>query len=188
MSNEPFKEEKAAVLAWWRQLQPQDAEGRSTRGDRAAIARLKRVPNILEAAAEPAAANLYRRVGFTRPSIDLPRAALLAAVLAHVKKDDPLHPVAEAIGAPRSGDETAALISPLRFKRIVSAREPDELLIVFRRVVAILGGRADIKNIAAVLLGFTDARWGDITRTQFAFAYHGASLAAPKLEAEQITI
>lgn len=187
MSTEPFKNEKSAAYTWWRQLQPQeDGEGVNRRGDRAAAARLRRAASILEAAAEPATVDLYRRLGFTRPEVDLGRAALVAAVLAHVRKDDPGHSVAEAIGAPKSGDAETALISPLRFKRVIAARDPDDLLIAFRRVIAILGGKADVKNITAVLLGFTDERWAEITRTRFAFAYHGAALAAPQPEAKAI--
>lgn len=187
MKTEPYKEEAAAAYSWWKHLQPRETDGRVVRGDRAAIARLKRAASIMEAAAEPATADLYKKLGFTDPS-NLPRAALLAAVLAHVRKDDPRQPFAEAIGTSRSGVDTTALISPLRFKRLIAAREPDDLLIAFRRAVAILGKEANVRDLARLLLGFTDERWSDISRTRFAFAYHGAALAAPEPDTERIAI
>lgn len=183
MIKDRFERQAAAAHAWWKQLQPQEIEGRVTRGDRAAAARLRRASSVLEAATEEATADLYQRLEFTSPDRDLPRAALIAAVLAHVRKEN-RHKVAEAIGTPRSGGDTTPLISPLRFKRLIAAREPDDLLTAFRRVVAILGKEANVKDLAQLLLGFTDEHWADIARTRFAFAYHGAAIAAPEPASE----
>ena len=200
MSDKPFKEEAQQAWLWWSRLQPREAEGRMIPGDRAAVARLKRAANIMEAAAEPATGDLYEKLGRANPddvrrnfskeeaTQDLPRAALLAAVLAHVRDDDRKNKsVAEAIGAPRGGEDTTALITPIRFKRLVAAREADDLLIAFRRVVAILGKTANVKDLAMQLLAWTDPddRTADIARTRFAFAYHGASRYAPDLKTSE---
>lgn len=182
--NEPDRAD--AAWKWWSALQPAELNGRCLPGDRAAIARLKRAGNVLEAASEPATAELYGRLGFDRPERDLPRAALVAAVLAHVRKDvlrkdvRPM-PFAAAIGVPRAGADGSPLVTPLRFKRLVAAREPDEMLIAFRRAVAILGHSANVKNLASVLIAWTDPdeRRADIARTRFAFDYHGAGEYAP---------
>ncbi|MEZ5852085.1 MAG: type I-E CRISPR-associated protein Cse2/CasB [Hyphomicrobiaceae bacterium] len=184
--------EAGKAWGWWKSLQPDDANGH--RGDRATLARLKRASSILEAMSEPAVAELYRRLGFKHTKHDAerdgPRAALIAAVLAHVRKDDEkLTPLARAIGAPRGGDDSQQLVTPLRFKRIVAAREPDELLVAFRRAVAILGDTANVSDLARTLLAFTDPvdNRADIARTQFAFAYHGAARFAPETNASPDT-
>lgn len=108
---------------------------------------------------------------------------MLAAVLAHVRDDDPKKTrIATAIGSPRAGEGSTALITPLRFKRLITARDPEDLLIVFRRAVAILGRRANVKDLARALLTFTDNRLGVVARTRFAFEYHGAGDAAPEMK------
>jgi CRISPR system Cascade subunit CasB len=108
------------------------------------------------------------------------RAALLAAVLAQVRSDDPKATIAGAIGKPRGG-EGSPLITPMRFKKLVAAREPDDLLIVFRRLVVVLDHTANVRDLARLLLAFTgpDDRHADIARTRFAFDYHGAGQYAP---------
>lgn len=186
--------QRAAMMAddawkWWDSLQPKHRNGVKTSGDRATIASLKRAGNILESMSEPASAELYRRLGLTRPDIDLPRAALVAAVLAHVREDARSMPFAEAIGRPRGGKDSQQLVTPLRFRRLIAAREPDDLLIAFRRAVAILGDAAPVKDLAFQLLAFTDPdpRIADIARTHFAFAYHGAAGSAPDADSDATT-
>ena len=182
MTEMPITERAAAARRWWRSLQPDEQTGQ--RGDRAALARLRRAGSALEAAAEPATADLFGKLMFEHPERDLARAALVAAVLAHVRRDDGATTVARAMGAPRGGDDTTALLTPLRFKRLIAAREPDDLLIGFRRAVAILGDTANVKDLARQLLAWTDERHSDRARTLFAFDYHGAGQYAPHSSAE----
>src|SRR5262245_38762838 len=184
MREQRWSREAAAARAWWASLTPQPAQnGGIASGDRAALARLRRAASIIEAVAEPATADLYRRVGLAKSEQGAQRTALVAAVLAHVRKDDPT-PIANAIGSRRGDNDTAALLTPLRFKRLVAAREADELLIAFRRVVSILGDQASVRDLARLLLGFTDPdeRQANISRTRFAFDYHGAGQYAPDAE------
>ncbi len=178
MSNRPFEKEAGAAWSWWDQLQPRDRGGRLVPGDRATLARLRRSSTVVEAAIEPATAVLYQRLAFERPERDLPRAAMLAAVLAHVR-EEAKEPFARAIGTPRAGEGSTALVSPLRLRRLLTARDPDDLMTLFRRVVAIAGNTANVRDLARQLIAWTDARFGDISRTQFAFAYHDAAQFAP---------
>lgn len=182
MTEMPIVERAAAARRWWRSLQPDEQTGQ--RGDRATLARLRRAGNVLEAAAEPAAGDLFITLKLGQPERDLARAALVAAVLAHVRSDDGTDTVARAIGTPRGGDDTTALLTPLRFKRLIAAREPDDLLISFRRAVAILGDTVNVKDLARQLLAWTDERHSDRARTLFAFDYHGAGQYAPQSSAE----
>lgn len=193
MKEQRYSSEARAVMAWWQALTPREEQGRAIRGDRAALARLRRADSLLEAASEPATIELYDKLrsehSFGRDKEwmakrDLPRAALIAAILAHVRKDDRDQMIASAIGVRRSGEDTPALITPLRFKRLITARSADELLVAFRRLVAILDRTVNVADLARLLLAFTDPdpEKADIARTIFAFHYHGAGNYAPDLE------
>jgi len=185
MSAHRYEAPATAVRNWWAELGPKPGtDGQPARpGDRAALARLRRADTLLEAASEPATIDLFQKLQFDRGRADrdLPRAALVAAVLAHVREDDRRQTIASAIGQPRAGADGTALITALRFKRIVAARTPDELLVQFRRVVAIMDKTANVKDLARLLLAFTDPdeRYADQQRVMFAFAYHGAEPFAP---------
>ena len=74
------------AAAWWRELQPDPA--RDKPGDRAALARLRRCATVAEAMQEQATIALFRRCGGTGPR-ELPVVGLAAAVLAHVRDDEP---------------------------------------------------------------------------------------------------
>jgi CRISPR system Cascade subunit CasB len=178
-----YEEQAAAASAWFATLRPREVNGDLVGGDRAALAKLRRASSVMDAAAEPATADLYEKLGFARPERDLARAAVVAAVLAHVREDT-RDKVAQAIGTPRAGDGSTALVTPLRLKRLLAAREPDDVLIAFRRVVAILDKRANFRDLAKQVLAWTDGERGDLTRTIFAFDYHGAGSFAPGDEPE----
>ena len=183
MSAKPYEEQARAASRWLAALRPREVNGRMIPGDRAALARLRRATCVMDAAAEPETAKLYKKLGFRSPERDLARAALIAAVLAHIGKETN-ESIASAIGKPRGNADTQPLITPLRFKRLIAAREPDDLLIAFRRAVAILGDEANVRDLARQLLAFTDPdeRCADIARTRFAFDYHGAGDFAPVAE------
>lgn len=179
MTTNLYAEQSQLIWNWWKALQPSD-DGKF-RGDRAALAKLRRASCIMDAAAEPATAELFKKLGFGRDEV--PRAALIAAVLAHIR-DDSKEKLARAIGTPRGGEGTVALITPLRLKRLIAAREPDDLLIAFRRAIAILGHTANVKDVARQLLLWTDRddRTADSARTIFTFDYHNVGDAAPDLK------
>ena len=184
MSGKPYESESLAAARWWSSLQPQRRnDGSWSSGDRASLSRLRRASSILDALAEPATAYLFRKLGLPDKDDGASRirAALLAGVLSHVRNDDRGRSIASVIGSRRGDAESQQLVTPLRFKRLIAAREPDELLTAFRRVVAILGDTANVKDLARTLLAFTDPddRRADIARTRFAFDYHGAGQYAP---------
>lgn len=165
--------------SWWADLTE----------DRAAAARLRRAPTLDAAMLEPATAGLHRRLGGARPGESGPesyvRTALVAAVLAAVREDAPKQGFAQALGLCREGSDQP-LFSPVRAIRLRRSRTPDEALDPFRRAVAILGDRADVRDLARCLLDWCDDRdFGGLrtpaerVRIDFAFAYHGAAFAAP---------
>ena len=71
-----------------------------------------------------------------------------------------------------------------RFSRhsVLAAREVDDLLIAFRRVISILRGAVNVKDLARLLLAWTDPvdNRAKIARTRFAFDFHRAARFAPE--------
>lgn len=140
---------------WWKTLSEQN---------RAARARLRRA-TVSEAACDEATLDLCRRLGLGWPA--LPKVARLACVLAHVRENDP-RPFAQAIGRAAAGDADSAALSPLRFRHLLTATEDDDIVRGFRRAVAIAGGRANVRDLFYLLMGWEQDR----TRTRFAFDYY----------------
>jgi CRISPR system Cascade subunit CasB len=163
----------AKAREWWERLQPsKNSDEHARGGDRAALARLRRCATWMEAAAEAETALLFRRTGLG-DEMRLPRVAVLAVVLAHVRSDETLK-IASSIG-PQGGDEAAALLSPLRLRRLLTTEGDDALLTAFRRLVALKGGSANVADLAQQILNWQSER----TRMRFAFDYWQAGQAAP---------
>ena len=151
------------AAAWWCGLQPRpDGSG----GDRAALARLRRAATTNEAAAEPATLELCRALRFCRERLG--RAAITAAVLAHVREDAPGPPAARQLG---TGNNGAAAMSWLRFQRLIQADTEDSQLTAFRRAVALADRRLNVVDLACSLLD-----WDDRQRRRWLYAYHDAAV------------
>lgn len=142
----------AVAVGWWRSLQPD-----SPTADRAALARLRRCASVAEAMQDRASITLFRRCAGAGPS-ELPRIAMLAAVLAHVREDRPGMPVARQLGPDDPDHPETARMSVLRFRRVLEAPSSDEQLTAFRRLVAFAGGSLDVRDLAASLLDWSEER------------------------------
>ena len=147
---------REAAAAWWRSLQSDPERGQA--GDRAALARLRRCATVVEAMQEPATIVLFRACGADRPD-DLVTVALAAAVLAHLRQDGPEQSVARQVGQ-QTGSEALkpALMKPLRFQRLMAAATPDERLAAMRRLVALAGGKLNLRDLCAALFDWTEWR------------------------------
>ncbi len=166
------------AIAWWRDLQPDPAHGRS--GDRAALAKLRRCATVTEAMQEPATFDLFRRGGGRGPN-DLAAAALAAAVLAHVREDDPANRfIARRIGPENTDKAETALVKPLRFRRLMEADTEDERLIAFRRLAAIAGNKLNVPDISEALLAWTPER-----KRRWVYDYWNAGQPTPSQTASQ---
>lgn len=147
----PEKTVGAIAGAWWRDL----------RDDRGGAARLRRCATVAEAMQEPATLMLFRLTG-RQHAYQLPRTAMAASVLAHVRKDTsierPVLTTARLIGPESLERPETALVKPLRFRRLMEAGDEDERLTVFRRLVAITRGELPIPDLAEALLSWTDTR------------------------------
>jgi CRISPR system Cascade subunit CasB len=177
MSQEPrFDEVSERARKWWRDLQPDDD---GARGERAALARLRRAASPLQAMTEEATLALFRKLGLASAE-RLPRVAVIAMVLAHVRKDAPSAggfrpPAIRAVGRTTLADADSATMSPLRFRRLLAARTEEELATAMRRLVALADCQINVGDLAASLFF-----WGDKVRTRWAFEYYAAGAAAPQ--------
>jgi CRISPR system Cascade subunit CasB len=168
---------------WWQDLQPTKTNGEpNPSGDRAALARLRRAAGPAEALAEEATLALFRRLGLSSEDyFRLPRVALIAVVLAHVRADtEPgadgfRAPAARAVGRISAEDADSAKMSPLRFRRLLACREEEELAREMRRLVALADGKINVGDLAASLFF-----WGEKVRQRWAFEYYAAGAAAPR--------
>ena len=145
-----------AAVTWWRELQPTDTRP----GDRATLARLRRCTLVSQAILDPATIDLFRRCGGTSHR-DLPAVGLVAAVLAHVREDNPER-IARRIGVDDYAQSNLAMMKPMRFRRLMEAETYDERLAAFRRLAAIAGGELNVLDLARALFGWTDElrqRW-----------------------------
>ena len=164
---------------WWAEVQGADQADDAHRGrDPAAVAHLRRASTPVEAIEEPTVFDLYKRLGFGQQHIDrwLSRVAVVASVLAHIRSDVSTtesghrRRFAEMLG----GDPP--LMSPLRFKRLLTAATDQDLLTAFRRAVALAGNKnVNVEDVAGSLLD-----WSDRRRMHWAFDYYGAGIAAPR--------
>lgn len=159
--------EPRRAFDWWRELTPDPAHDR--RGDRAALAELRRCPSVAAAMQHRATIELFDRCR-AQHARDLEGIALAAAVLAHVR-DHESQRVASQIG-PESPDRAeAALFKPLRFRRLLEATDPEECLPLFRRLVAIAGGTVNVGDLAEALFDWPDPYRGPETKRRWIFAY-----------------
>jgi CRISPR system Cascade subunit CasB len=178
-----------AARDWWRSLQPRRSDDTGApkaggdRGDPAALARLRRASTVAEAMAEEATLDLFWRLGLTRAdTARLPRVAVIAMVLAHVREDnehdgDERRSAIQAVGRKTLEDEDSAKMSPLRFRRLLACRDDDDedLAREMRRLVQLAGGVVNVGDLAKSLFS-----WNEETRHRWAFDYFGAGFAAPK--------
>jgi CRISPR system Cascade subunit CasB len=149
--------EMQALAAWWQALN-------DNRGDRA---ELRRCATLAEVAFTPAYHRLRLAVGkFGAPHDD--GLALVAGLSARVKSDIAGNTFAEQMATGKA--DGSARVSGLRFRRLLKAKESDELFTAMGRVVALLGSSVNLQNFAKSVYF-----WNDRTRKQWAFEYYSKS-------------
>ncbi len=139
---------------WWEALN-------ENRGERA---ELRRCHSLAEVVFSPAYHQLRRVVeGYGR--VDYDGLALVAGLVARIKTYTYGISVAEQMATGKQ--DGSARVSGLRFRRLLKVKEKEELLGVMTRVIALLGGAADIQSLAQGMYF-----WNDSTRKDWAFQYY----------------
>jgi CRISPR system Cascade subunit CasB len=169
---------------WWEGLQPA-AEPSGRKGDPGALARLRRYASPVEAMADEATLGLYRQLGLGvgEAPYRLSRVAVIAMTLAHAREDDG-DSVMRRTGRPSFDRPDDAVLKPIRFRRLLAARDDDDLAREMRRLVALAKHRLDVGELAAAIFFWGDEFWGDEVRSRWAFEYFAAGAAAPPARAD----
>lgn len=168
----------ALAAAWWRHTCGPDAPHSSAR------ARLRRCRNNVEAATEPVALLLARRLGAFAPGAHpdyAARAIGLARVLASVRTEASEAPLRALGWRSFPGDRAEAdagaerpRLAETRFRRLLTVSRGEEQVVAFRRLIALMDETA---NVSALANDFW--HWGDRTKQRWAFDYYNARAAAP---------
>jgi len=166
-----------AVLAWWHNLRPDPKTGDP--GDRAAIAKLRHAGRILEASMEAATFELCRALGAQYQ--DMGNVALIAAVMADLREDQPAQTIARALGGQ---DKDSRSCKPLRFQRILEATDADAQLTAFRRALALLKHSGHAADLAASLLEWNDPIRRDSRRQRWLYDYYHTNNPDPSTRPE----
>jgi CRISPR type I-E-associated protein CasB/Cse2 len=165
---------------WWNTLRPESRSDGSRAGNPGALARLRRA-DLCGAAMEEVTIDLFKKLEPISPlprNLLFERAALVAAVLAHVREHDGRK--VAAVAGEKMPDGEQHVLHPLRLRRLFAARNSTDCLIAFRRLVALLGNKANVADLSQTLFDWPDELRGDTRRTRWAFDYYGAGSAAPE--------
>ena len=164
MSDPKRRDSVAIAEKWWRALILEEHGRRATRGSRrAAMSRLRRAATPLEVMYEPEALRLIASLPNENPD----RVAILAGILAFVDTPDDQH-VAKAIGRDSLDEDTSALMSEARFRRLLQA-DGENLLDAMRRLVRLTKRKANVRDLSFAILRWDD----DSVKKRWIFDYYG---------------
>lgn len=149
------------LTQWWEGLDK----------DRGGRAQLRRAHTAVEAAFCPAFQRLMRDLKLEPKQAQ--RLALAAALLAWVKtnaeRDDKRPSLPYLMAEPGPGGATGK-VSGLRFRRLLQARDQQELYNLLLRVIHLLGDRAPVVALARDVF-----YWGDHVRENWAYEYYATA-------------
>lgn len=169
------------IYEWWKSFQPEknkekvaqdsaDKEFRNTSGDRA---NLRRARNPDMVAMQCSYLNLYHAIAkedisdYVKKRLG-DRLPLVAGILSHVKENQE-ESVAIVMGkSPRQNPDGSALVSDLRFRRLMKTYDDDDsLYIMMIRMVRMMECKVNVKDMAESLFF-----WNDMTRKRWASRYY----------------
>lgn len=140
MSEQEFwsEEAKQKLRAWFGWLE-------DNRGDRARLRRAETPDDVL--LTEPFFNFLRQMPDSWRQQWNLPIAAMVAAVLAHVKENDSKNSFAAQLASPKPGTDRSRM-SELRFQQLQKSRTPDEFFRRLIRAVKLTDSHVNIISLA----------------------------------------
>ncbi|MCG6116929.1 MAG: type I-E CRISPR-associated protein Cse2/CasB [Aquimonas sp.] len=157
----PGSESREVLRRWWNALE-------DDRGTRAALRRCATTLQVMQVAGFH---HLHARLlplglSTRKPEDaeqDAAQLAVVVALLAHLRNAGDRKPALAFSTGESPGDPPP--VSPLRFRQVLEARAPDELLLRLRRVLPLARG------LDAIELAADAFHWSDRIRKQWVFAY-----------------
>ncbi|WP_245292051.1 type I-E CRISPR-associated protein Cse2/CasB [Methylobacterium tarhaniae] len=167
--------------------------------DKGSIARLRRASSPFDVLDEAVVFELYRGLDFKHEHAAdrLVPVAVVACVIARVRAHKPDLKLETVLGSPRpksgqsedgtgkdkakADDKPKPVLSGMRLKRLMAARDPEDLLRQMRRAIDVLGNNpaVDVGALAVTILNWLHPERCDQTRAMFAFEYHAAGHRRP---------
>lgn len=144
------------LLGWWRGLD-------DARGERAV---LRRCSTHEEVAFSPEYHRLRRDLQKFSGRVDAEKLAIVAGVLSHVRENLKNTSFAELMATPKLKGASPR-VSEIRFRRLLSVKDPASLYPTMIRLVRMTDGKAPIGDLANGLYW-----WNDRTKKNWAFAYY----------------
>lgn len=142
------------LLEWWKSLD----ENRGERAD------LRHCHNIDEVIFTSSFHYLKRKLNEFK--IDPEALALVAGVLSHVRSTDINSRFPAQMATPKIGSKKA-VVSDLRFRRLLTIEDRNELFTTMIRIVRLLDGRVNIFDLADSIYW-----WNDRTKKRWAYSYY----------------
>lgn len=189
---EQWQQRQHIIRDWWRRLEDREVEEQGGRrvipGHRGERAELTRCGTPQEA--RMCAGYQRLRLALIEAELfncramesDDHRLAVVAAVLSHVREDVAAEParasqtgdMALALALPAEGNDKPRM-SGLRFRRLIQAEAPDEVLRLMVRAVRLNQGRASVISLARDLLDWASGE-RDYVRIAWATRYYERAL------------
>jgi CRISPR system Cascade subunit CasB len=132
----------AILSEWWQGLE-------NNKGDRAALRRSDSLAEVVFCPAYHWLLGMLRKEGYlVAGEVRLQKLAAIAGLAARIKVDLPGE-FGKQFGAVKQGDKPA--VSELRMRRILACDDLEELYMLLRRALGILGGSANLSGLAATI-------------------------------------
>lgn len=163
------KDDAARITAWWHWLD-------DNRGDRAQLRRAQSPNDVLLTAAFAHFLQKMPKTWTSDNKIPITDMAMMAAVLARVKKiPENNYSFAKTLALPKESGSKSAM-SELRFQQLQKSQTEDEFFMRLCRAVALMGGKVNIVSLADDILHWlSEHRYGPASKPQDRLAVCWAS-------------
>lgn len=159
---QPSDKSGSVLISWWKGLE-------SDKGERAA---LRRAANPTEVVFSPVYHHLLNRLLPLGGPVRREALAAVAGLAAHVKVNaENAVSLALQMATPKSAG-SGARVSGLRFRRLLTVSEREELYPLLIRVIRLLDGNVNLLSLANAVYW-----WNENTRKQWAYDYYSAAPA-----------
>lgn len=151
---------------WWNVL-------KENKGERAILYRTDSLTEVVFCPAYHRLLRTLRKEGYTVHETRLQKLAAIAGLAARI--DDTPGELGAQMGAIKPGDKPA--ISELRMRRVLACDDMEELYMLLRRALSIIGGNASLTGLAATIWNWESLAEKNPydSRKQMAYDYYNAA-------------
>lgn len=152
---------------WWQEL-------KNNKGEKAALKRADSLTEVVFCPAYHRFLRTLRNEGYSVSESRYSKLAAIAGLSARIKQDIP-GAFGAQMGALKPGDKP--ILSELRVRRVLACDDLEELYMLLRRALGILGGNASLSGLASTIWqweSLSEKRPYD-SRRQMAYDYYAAA-------------